>query len=96
MGYYVYILFSKKLNRFYTGYTNDLDIRLTFHKHPESRKFTAKATDWVLFFKIECDSKKQALAIEKHIKKMKSKIYIQNLANYPEMVLSLKARFSDC
>ena len=29
------------------------------------------------------------MAIEKHIKNMKSKIYIQNLAKYPEMTQKL-------
>lgn len=28
---------------------------------------------------MECDSKEQALAVEKYIKRMKSKVYIQNL-----------------
>ena len=30
--YYVYVLFSKKDKRLYTGYTNDLKRRLTEHK----------------------------------------------------------------
>ncbi len=71
MDYCVYILHSKKLNRFYTGYTQNLAIRLSFHNNPESRKFTAKADDWKLFLRIQCHNKKQALAIEKHIKKRK-------------------------
>ena len=36
-------------------------------------------------YEITLNSKLQALAIEKHIKKMKSKIYIENLTRYPEM-----------
>ena len=27
----VYILFSEKLNRFYTGATSDFDLRMSFH-----------------------------------------------------------------
>jgi hypothetical protein len=42
----VYILHSATLNRFYIGYTSDLDLRLEFHLNSnETRKFTSKATD---------------------------------------------------
>ena len=103
MQYFVYILYSEKLNRYYTGSTSNIDIRLEFHKNSEGHKYTHKADDWVLLFTIECDDKPQMLAIEKHIKKMKSKTYIQNLVRYPEMVEKLKlntlvqsVRTSDC
>ena len=82
----VYILHSATLNRFYIGYTCNFDLRLEFHLNSnETRKFTSKAKDWEIYFKIECETKTQALAIEKHIKEMKSKIYIENLLRYPEI-----------
>ena len=90
----VYILHSIKLNRFYIGYTSDFDIRLEFHRNAPSHKFTANADDWDLFLQIECDSKLQGLLIEKHIKSMKSKIYIENLLKYPEIILKLKDQYS--
>ena len=95
MVHTVYILHSEKLNRYYTGYTNNLEERLLFHKHPESRKFTAKANDWMLFFTIKCNSKKQALSIEKHVKRMKSKKYIQNLKKYPEIIEKLLLKYQN-
>ena len=94
--YTVYILFSEKLNRFYTGYTSNLDIRIDFHLNSLPNKFTANAKDWKLFFKLECDSKQQALKIEKHIKRMRSKIYIQNLVLYPEVSDKLLNLYMDC
>jgi putative endonuclease len=93
----VYILHSAKLSRFYTGFTADFDTRLEFHLNSEqARKFTYKADDWILFLKIECESKSQALAIEKHIKNMKSKIYIENLLRYPEIINKLLEKYKDC
>ncbi|MVO09646.1 GIY-YIG nuclease family protein [Flavobacterium sp. TP390] len=92
----VYILYSQKLNRFYIGYTSDFDLRLEFHKNATTRKFTYNATDWILFLKIDCTTKKQALSIEKHIKNMKSKTYIQNLLKYPEIIDKLVEKYSDC
>jgi putative endonuclease len=86
----VYILYSESLNRFYTGFTSNFEVRMNFHANAEAHKFTYKAKDWQLFLEIPCDSKAQGLAIEKHIKKMKSKIYIQNLLKYPEIIQKLK------
>ena len=54
-----------------------------------------KAKDWEVYLKIECKSKEQALAIEKHIKKMKSKVYIQNLKKYSEMKFKLLEKYSE-
>jgi putative endonuclease len=95
MNFSVYILHSQKLNRFYIGFTSNLEKRLEFHHNAESHKFTSKAKDWEVYLKIECKSKGQALAIEKHIKKMKSKVYIQNLKKYSEMKIKLLDRYSE-
>ncbi|WP_026727178.1 GIY-YIG nuclease family protein [Flavobacterium denitrificans] len=93
----VYILHSKKLNRYYIGYTSNFDLRLEFHKNALSNKFTANANDWTLFFSLICTNKPQALSIEKHIKSMKSKIYIENLARYPELSEKLLTKYkADC
>lgn len=56
---------------------------------------TAKYDDWELFFRIENLEIGVAKKIEAHIKRMKSKIYIQNLTKYPEMVEKLVARYRD-
>ena len=96
-NYIVYILHSEKLNRYYIGYTSNFDLRLEFHKNAPSNKYTANAEDWTLFFSLTCHSKAQALSIEKHIKKMKSKTYIENLIKYPEVSDKLLAKYaSDC
>lgn len=95
--YHVYILHSQKLNRFYIGFTSNFDLRLEFHQNSEKRKFTYNAQDWILFLKIDCDSKKQGLAIEKHIKLMKGKIYIENLIKHSEIITKLLEKYkSDC
>lgn len=93
MSFKVYILQSKKLNRFYIGFTSDLQKRLEFHSNAEARKYTANATDWELFHAIACESKQQGIFIEKHIKKMKSKTYIENIKRYPEIETKLLAKY---
>ena len=86
----VYILYSAKLNRFYIGYTSDLKTRMDFHANAENRKFTHNALDWEQFLTIDCESKIQGLAREKHIKSMKSRVYIENLHIHPEIIEKLK------
>ena len=91
----VYILYSPSQNTFYTGFTK-VSVEERLHRHKENyydNKYTAKATDWEIYFSIECISEEQARSIETHIKKMKSKIYIQNLKKYPNMVQELLNRF---
>ena len=85
MAHTVYILHSKKLNRYYIGETPNIEERLVFHENSPAHKFTAKAKDWLLFHSMECSDKFQAKRIETHIKKMKSKVYIENLKKYPEI-----------
>ena len=99
MSWTVYILFSPKLQRFYTGCTADFPSRMERHLLDPYNKsnFTAKANDWEIFLHFECSDEVQAKSIEHHIKKMKSKVYIENLRRYPEMVKKLLEKYkSDC
>ena len=94
MKYLVYILYSYKLNRYYIGTTDDIDVRLKQHNSMEySDSFTTKGIPWERFLMIEDLTSKQAYAIEKHIKQMKSTKYYHNLAKYPELILKLKLKF---
>ena len=93
-----YILFSKKLEKYYVGATKvHVEERLLQHKEAYygRHKFTAKADDWELYLEIECSTISQALRIESHIKCMKSTQYIQNLRKYPEMIEKLLHRFHE-
>ncbi|MEQ9591230.1 MAG: GIY-YIG nuclease family protein [Cyclobacteriaceae bacterium] len=90
-----YILYSKTIDQYYIGATqHKVEERISKHnKSFYGQHFTSKATDWSLYFSISCVSFKQACAIEKHIKRMKSKTYILNLRKYPEMVQKLLLRY---
>ena len=95
MKYYVYIIFSGKLNRFYIGSTNlQPEERLNQHNTGyNNNSFSLKGIPWVAFLHLECNSREQARKVEMHIKKMKSKKYINNLKQYPEMQEKLLKRF---
>ena len=57
------------------------------------KSYTFKATDWVIFLLIPCESIEQAIFVETRIKKMKSRKYIENLLKYPEMINKLRNDF---
>jgi len=91
----VYILYSPSIDRYYIGQTENIDIRIDWHQEKVFlRCFTARASDWLIFLTVDCISRKQAVNIEAHIKKMKSRKYIQNLLKYPEIIERLKLRYS--
>jgi len=95
MRYSVYILYSKILDRFYIGQTQDLDERILLHIEKQFKdSFTSRANDWELFHTIPCISRTQAMQIESHIKKMKSRKYILNVKEYPEISDKLKIKYA--
>jgi len=58
------------------------------------KKYTAVTNDWAVFLCISCDNIKEARAIEQHIKRMKSRVYIENLLKYPEIIKRLKEKYT--
>ena len=78
MSNYTYILFSEKLNKFYVGSTTDLDRRLIEHNRGKE-KFTSLGVPWILVYKETFELLIDARKSERHIKKQKSRIYIENL-----------------
>jgi putative endonuclease len=89
----VYILYSKKINRFYIGSCNDLQQRLLQHKEkifPEA--FTSKADDWELFFELSDLDYKQAREAEKYIKSRKSSSFIRTLKTTQKHLIKSKLR----
>jgi len=91
----VYIMRSLKTSRFYIGFTTKLvEDRVLEHNDAKFEDaFTKRDRPWVLYFQIICESEKQAKSIEAHIKKMKSRKYIENLLIYPELTEKLLVKF---
>ena len=91
-----YILHSASIDQYYVGITTDsVEVRLL--KHNESyygKKFTSKTSDWTIYLVIPCACSRQMIEIEKHIKRMKSRVYIENLKKYPAIIERLKEKYS--
>ncbi|MEM4711346.1 MAG: GIY-YIG nuclease family protein, partial [Candidatus Woesearchaeota archaeon] len=70
--YYLYILHSQKINKFYIGVTNDLNRRLYQHNNNLS-PYTKNKGPWILVYYEVFNNKKDALKREKEIKNWKSR-----------------------
>ena len=78
MEYYCYILYSKSIDKFYVGSTDNLTERI--RRHLSNHKgYTGKAKDWILVYKETFNSKAEAFKRELNIKNKKSRKYIENL-----------------
>jgi putative endonuclease len=76
----IYILYSRKINRFYVGSCIDLQQRLQQHESKFFKtEFTVRADDWELFFQLNDLTLIQARAAERYIKSRKSPRFIHSL-----------------
>ena len=66
--YVTYILFSPKINRFYTGQTEDLERRLEEHNRGKT-PFCASGMPWELVFSKKFSSRQEAIKLERFIKR---------------------------
>jgi len=77
MKYYVYIIFSEKLNKYYTGFTENIETRVDQHNNGIS-KFTSRGIPWILVFYFEVDSVQKARTLEREIKGRGAKRFLED------------------
>ncbi|EFQ79234.1 GIY-YIG nuclease family protein [Algoriphagus machipongonensis] len=93
-SFFVYIIYSPLTDRFYIGQTQNLQERLDQHNTGYFKNaHTHSASDWEFYHTIACQSRKQAVRIESHIKKAKKRKYLHDLKKYPEMSQKLKEKY---
>ncbi len=95
MSWFVYILHSEKMQKFYIGTTDNVENRLIEHnqgKHKNS--FTKRGIPWILYLEIICSSSKQAYNLEKFIKQMKSSVFIKRLKQDHNLLQMLIEKYS--
>jgi putative endonuclease len=75
MPYYVYILYSPKLNKYYVGFTVEVSHRLEQHNSGIST-FTSRGIPWDLVHTFETETIEEAKVLEKSIKGRGIKRYL--------------------
>ena len=78
MEYYVYILHSESLKRFYIGQTADIEKRVQRHNRGMV-KSTCGGMPWKLVYKESLPSRGEAMRKEREIKKRGAERYFENI-----------------
>ena len=85
--YYLYIIYSSSLDKFYTGETTDVQERLLKHnQHTYQKAFTKAADDWEIKLQKRCENKSDAIYLEQFIKRMKSRKFVQKIIDTPKIL----------
>ncbi|MHB0756871.1 GIY-YIG nuclease family protein [Polaribacter sp. M15] len=78
MPYFLYILYSKNLDKYYVGVSVNIEERL--QRHLSNHKgFTSRAKDWQIVYFEKYENRLLALKREKRIKNWKSRKMIEKL-----------------
>ena len=94
MTHFVYVIYSVSADKYYIGETSDVNERIKQHNSGfYESSFSKQASDWEIYWMLECKSRSQALKIEQHIKKMRNRKFYANLVHYPEISQKLIIRF---
>lgn len=81
--YFVYILYSKKLDKYYKGYTNDLVRRLEQH-NSGSQTYTRQGVPWKLILVLSKSTKNDALELERKLKNLNKDKLEQFIKKYKD------------
>jgi len=75
--YFVYILYSDKIDKYYTGSTNELETRLKHHNGGHTVSTKSGSPNWRIVYTETLPGRTAALKREKEIKNKKSRKYIE-------------------
>ena len=75
--FYVYIIYSSSLEKYYVGSTDNVERRLGQHNAGRGN-FTSKGCPWILIVSIELSSRSEAVRLEHKVKKRGIKRYLQD------------------
>jgi len=91
--YFVYILYSASLKRYYVGTTDNTLKRLEEHNNNKyANSYTSKGILCELKLSFSYDSSTKAYQLENFIKRMKSKVFIEKVIKNPEILEEIIAK----
>ncbi len=79
MSFFVYILYSHSIDKYYVGKTQHLERRIEFHNSESNRIWTRRGRPWELRAVINCETAEQSAKTELFIKKQKSRRFIEKI-----------------
>ena len=77
--FFVYVLYSPSANKFYVGYTSNLESRLLSHNLLGTKDWTKRYRPWELVYTESYQTKSSALKREKELKTGVGREFIQKM-----------------
>ncbi len=77
--YWTYILYSEKIDKYYIGYTSNIQNRLDFHNSDSNKIWSKRGIPWKMVFSHKFATSTEAIKAERFIKKQKSRTFISKL-----------------
>jgi putative endonuclease len=94
--HYVYIIKSQKTDHYYVGETPNVDARIDFHNDSQKNtNSTKRGIPWELYWKLQVEDRAIAKKIEGHIKRLKSRKYIEDIRKYKDVSEKLIVKYSN-
>jgi len=88
--HYLYIIYSKITDSYYVGETYDIDVRMIKHNTGFYKKsYSRKAKDWQVVLTYTCENKKDAVYLERFIKRMKSRKFVEKIISNQKILKAL-------
>ena len=85
--HFLYIIYSATADKYYTGESNDVPARLKLHNdHKFLKAFTNAASDWEIRLIFKCETKTDAVYLERYIKRMKSRKFVKKVIDHPNIL----------
>ena len=88
----MYILYSKKLDKFYKGQTSDIKYRLNSH-NKGLEEYTRKGIPWKLIWLTFKENRKEAMKLERKLKNLDRKRLLVLLLKYDEGIIEGEMNF---
>jgi len=89
MKYFVYILFSDSLQKFYIGQTQNLTDRVIRH-NKGYEKYTSKGTPWTLVWYTSKESRSDAIILERKLKNLKQLRLVKLMRKYSNEIQNMQ------
>ena len=90
----LHILYSKRLDKFYVGETEDFNVRLEQHNTGYFKNaLTSNASDWEEYLTAFCQDRSYARRVEMFIKRQKNRVFVESLRGDSQKLGSIIKRF---
>ena len=81
MSFFIYIIFSASIDKYYVGYSTNPWIRIEQHNTNTKDKFTGRTSDWELKAVFEVMNESVAVRLERFIKYRNRVLWLRGFVN---------------